>query len=323
MNVFRGISLHWFIDLRFSASLASTFVPTVNLPLVCRYAILCVVNAQKSSKINQLLRSVPEGFLVDSAWLQEKGFSRSSVRDYAARGWLERVAPRVYRRPLPEMGAPIRWDIVVLSLQALMEKPLHVGGRTALTLASYSHFVETGGPTVVHLYGKAAPSWLARLNATASFAVHGSQLFGSLTAGIDGLRYDLRSGVTAEAQPLDTRSAPWDWPMVVATPERAILEMLDELPTHETFQHVDVIMQGLANLRPKLLNELLHACHSVKVKRLFLWYADRHKHAWAKRLDIASLDLGSGKRQLVAGGRLDPHYQITLPEEMFGDTNGG
>jgi hypothetical protein len=33
------------------------------------------------------------------------------------------------------------------------------------------------------------------------------------------------------------------------------------------------------------------------------------------------VDLGAGKRQLVPGGRLDPHYQITLPEAMFGDSH--
>ena len=56
----------------------------------------------------------------------------------------------------------------------------------------------------------------------------------------------------------------------MSAPERAILEMTDELPHHESFHQVDVVMEGLANLRPQLLEKLLRECKSVKVKRLFL-----------------------------------------------------
>jgi hypothetical protein len=60
----------------------------------------------------------------------------------------------------------------------------------------------------------------------------------------------------------------------------------------------------------------------LKVRRVFLWYADRHHHTWRKHLDTVALDLGKGKRQLVPGGRLDARYQITLPGEMFEDDGG-
>jgi hypothetical protein len=32
----------------------------------------------------------------------------------------------------------LRWDVVVLSLQQIMHKPLHVGGRTAIELSGYA-----------------------------------------------------------------------------------------------------------------------------------------------------------------------------------------
>ena len=111
--------------------------------------------------------------------------------------------------------------------------------------------------------------------------------------------------------------SPWEWSLTMSVPERAILEMIDELPHHESFHHVDVVMEGLANLRPQLLGKLLRECKSVKVKRLFLWYADRHGHAWFKHLDQSSIDLGKGKRQLVPQGHFDSRYQITLPMELF------
>jgi hypothetical protein len=278
-----------------------------------------VMTEHRTNRLNQLLRRLPAGFIADSAWLQKQGLSRSSIHDYVAQGWLERVTPRVYRRPLPTADSRLRWDIAVLSLQRLMNLPLHVGGRTALELAGYAHYLETDGSTTVHLYGKNAPPWLERLPATARFVTHSTRLFTDPKTGVEDRRYDLRSGQTNAPTTDPDSTAPWDWPLKVAFPERAILEMIDELPRHETFHQVDVILQGLTNLRPNLLTKLLHECTSVKVKRLFLWYANRHQHQWLKHLDTSSLNLGTGKRQLVPGGRLDPHYNITLPEDMFED----
>jgi hypothetical protein len=52
------------------------------------------------------------------------------------------------------------------------------------------------------------------------------------------------------------------------------------------------------------------------VKRLFFFLADRHHHAWLKRLDKNAVDLGEGKRMLVKGGKLDRTYQITVPGDL-------
>jgi hypothetical protein len=52
------------------------------------------------------------------------------------------------------------------------------------------------------------------------------------------------------------------------------------------------------------------------VKRLFFFFADRHQHAWLKRIDRAAVDLGKGKRMLVKGGKLDRAYQITVPGNL-------
>ena len=64
------------------------------------------------------------------------------------------------------------------------------------------------------------------------------------------------------------------------------------------------------------MQKLLEDCRSIKVKRLFFFFADRHPHAWLKRLDKRTVGLGDGKRMLVKGGKLNKTYQITVPEEM-------
>ena len=110
-----------------------------------------------------------------------------------------------------------------------------------------------------------------------------------------------------------------EWSMLISTPERAILELIDELPTHESFHQADVLMEGLSNLRPNYLNTVLADCRSIKTKRLFLWFAKRHNHAWLKTLDTENINLGKGKRMIVPGGKLDPKYLITVPEEFAND----
>lgn len=53
----------------------------------------------------------------------------------------------------------------------------------------------------------------------------------------------------------------------------------------------------------------------MEVKRLFLHLAELHGHPWLMELDLAKVSLGSGKRMLFKGGRLDPKYLITVPAE--------
>ncbi len=69
-------------------------------------------------------------------------------------------------------------------------------------------------------------------------------------------------------------------------------------------------------LKPGVVNDLLAACRSIKVKRIFLFLAVHFDYPWAKRLKTADLDLGRGNRQVVKGGRLDKRFLITVPERF-------
>lgn len=72
-------------------------------------------------------------------------------------------------------------------------------------------------------------------------------------------------------------------------------------------------MESLLTLRPALVQKLLEACRSVKVKRLFMYMAERGSLSWVEQLDLTKVDLGRGDRTVVEGGRLDPKYRITVP----------
>lgn len=278
------------------------------------------MSEQNVSKLNQLEMDLPEGLLVDAAWLEKRGYYGSLRKKYVDLGWLKQPAHRVYTRPRGEL----RWEQVVISLQMLLEYPVIVGGRTALELQGFSHYL-TREQTEVHLYGdQPPPSWVNKLPLTTRFVFHRSgRLFRNdpITRGLTSLSLNLKTGESTSNDPLQAGLTvlpwgQWDWPLTLSTPERAVLELLDELPDRESFHQVDKLLEGLANLSPRRLQKLLEDCKSVKVKRLFFFFADRHSHAWLKRLDRQRIDLGKGKRMLVRGGKLDPTYEITVPEDL-------
>ncbi len=280
---------------------------------------------QSGGKLNQLDQSLPEGLLVDSSWLNHRGYSRSLQNQYVHSGWLEQPARGVYRRP----RGTLSWQQAVISLQTILGgSPLFVGGRTALELQGYAHYLSRN-VSEIHLYGpKPPPSWLFKLPLDVRFVAHNSQaLFKSepVDTTDGGVKWDFAKGqaILQGAKVGDSLTSQpwgqWDWPLTLSSPERAILELLNELPARESFHQVDKLFEGLANLSPRRLTVLLTDCRSVKVKRLFFFFAARHPHAWLKRIDRSKIDLGAGKRMLVKGGRLDPEMQITVPEDLNDD----
>ena len=60
-----------------------------------------------------------------------------------------------------------------------------------------------------------------------------------------------------------------------------------------------MVMEMLNGLRPELMQTLLEECKSVKVKRLFLFMAEKAEHAWFSDLDLSKISLGTGKRAIV------------------------
>lgn len=259
-------------------------------------------------------RNLPEGLLVDAAWLSKHGYSTSLRSQYVATGRLEQPARRVYRRP----RGSISWQQVVISLQMMLGYPLVVGGRTALELQGYAHYL-TSEMREVHLYGpKPPPTWLPTLPLVERFVFHSDRRLFSADAAQPKAGTTVDPEAPASAAFAVQRWGQWDWPIALSDPARAILEVLDELPAHESFEQADKLMQGLTNLSPRRVQGLLNECHNVKVKRLFFFFADRHQHAWLKHMDRSAIDMGTGKRMLVKGGKLDSRYQITVPEEFYG-----
>ena len=184
-------------------------------------------------------------------------------------------------------GVKMRWQHVVVSLQRLEQLPLHVGGRTALVHRGLAHYLRFGDPETIHLYGPVGlPAWARKLQLPERLKTHSDAMFGSLRrvwrdeAGqiLGDHNTSPRSGVLEQSCLTDFTWEHWDWRITYSTEERAIFEVLQDVPKHESIYEADVLMAGLVNLRPTRIQKLLSRCASIKVKRLFLALAERHRH---------------------------------------------
>jgi hypothetical protein len=279
------------------------------------------MNMQNTRKLNQLERRLPEGLLADSVWFERNGYSRALRHQYVKAGWLEQTARGVFRRPQGQVS----WEQVVIALQTLMAYPLSVGGRSALELQGHAHYLPQTQKNI-HLYSdQKIPSWLHKLPLPETFITHNRQrLFSTLVSFNEPLSLEtpLNEGAILPGELRVLHWGQWRWPMVVSCSERAYLELLDELPKNESFHTADVIMEGLVNVSPRRMQALLESTESIKVKRLFFFFADRHQHQWLTRITCDSINMGAGQSVFIEGGKFDSVYQITVPQEFVKNPNG-
>ena len=277
---------------------------------------------QNKDRLNPLRRLLQPGLLVSASWLRERGYPTNLVSYYVATGKLESPARGVYRVP----GPPLKWQSVVASLQLNEGWWSHVGGRAAIVQRGLGHYARTSGRETIQLYGpEPLPSWVNKLDVPEKFEQRSDAAFGVLRVYRDEKGVLRRFGAKEEpiaAEKLgglglvEIKWGTFDWPLIFSTEERAIIELLENVPDRESIYEAYVLLQGLVNLRPERVSTLLRACQSIKAKRLFMALAARINHAWFKHVDVKGVELGSGKRSLFPGGKLDPNYHITLPADL-------
>ncbi len=250
---------------------------------------------QKQTKINQAILSWPKGAVQTSSFLNGKEFSRSLLNFYTKSGWLELFEHSAYILK----NDNIEWTGVVYGLQQNGVPLIHPGGKTSLFLQGYAHFISSELKTVYLFAPERAklPLWVIKHKWNLSFEFYPTSLF------------------TAENNAGLTEYSTGAFSIKISSPERAAMEMLHLLPFKQSFEEALQIMENLTTLRPKILQPLLENCSSVKVKRLFLYMAEYHKHPWFKKLDLSSVDLGKGKREIVKNGTLDSKYLITVARQ--------
>ena len=247
-----------------------------------------------ATKIKNILDLVPRDSVLFSSWLAAQGIDRKEQSSYVRSGWLERIAQGVYKIA----GSSPTLFGAVTSYNNQLGKACHVGASSALDLRGYSHFVSMGKPSAYLFTAKEArlPGWFGSLEWDMTVKYFTTSIFG----GDTGLEVYDYNGAR----------------LLISGPERAFMECLHLSPEQFSLLDSYYIMEMLTTLRPVLVQQLLEKCSSIKVKRLFLYMADKAGHSWFRALDLSKVDIGKGIRNISATGRFDNKYQIIIPAEL-------
>jgi len=248
---------------------------------------------ENSRKLNQLLQTWPYGVVYTANWLYQHGIKDDRLSVYRAHGWVDALSHGAVVRS----GDKFDWTGGLWAIQQQLGLKIHAGAKTALELQGYAHFLPLGKGGQIWLFGtpgQRLPAWFRKYDWSAKIRYVATSLFAE-----DML------GLTEKKMP--------SYAVKISAPERAMFEMLHLVPQESSFEGALHLMEGLTTLRPELVQTLLERCWSVKVKRLFLFFAEKCNHPWLPKVSLKKVKLGKGKRLIVKGGRFDSKYQISVP----------
>lgn len=247
-----------------------------------------------TSKLNNLLQTWPNGSLMSVRRLKKLGFTDSHIQRYRNSGWLKQVAKGVYLK----LDEPLTFEAALNMFQKQLELPLHLGGLSALEQHGLAHYVPMANNRnqkwLFNTTGKQVrlPRWFEEHFADVTYI--SKHLFktncGLMELTINGI------------------------PLIISTPERAILETLSVVGKHISYEHASQLTENLQLLRSTQLNELLLSNNSKINLKLFLHLADYHQLPCFKKIEVNTLDLGKGISIVDKNGSFDEKYNIVVPK---------
>jgi len=272
-----------------------------NLNLPYNYAIISSMTAYNERKLKTLFDSRKYGAVCLAPWLEKKGISRDLQQYYCKSGWLKPIGRGAFRRS----NDAVSWQDALHALIGQAELNVHIGGMTALSQQGAGHYVRLGRETVFLFspLGVSLPAW-----------------FGKYEWGVDiehiKTNFLPSDELIKEVPNMELGSEKEFTAKMFTSSERAILECLYLAPKRQDLMECYQVMEGLVNLRPKVVQGLLEACTSIKVKRLFLYMAEKADHQWLQYVDLANITFGKGDRSIVKNGVYIAKNQIIVPAEL-------
>lgn len=248
----------------------------------------------EKNKLNRLLQKNYQGGLYFSAWLTENGYSDQLLKSYRDSGWLKALSKGVMYRT----GDKLRSFAALESFNSQLEKDFHIAAHSALEVAGFNHYIPMGKPVLMicHLKKERIPNWMKS----------------------ESFDYSLKFFSTETFSKVQLTVFSDDYPHVqVSVPEQAFLECLLLAPRHYSYMDLYYIMEQLTTLRPDVVQMLLENTENLKVKRMFLYMAEKAGHSWFELLNTSKIALGTAKHQLAENGVYISKYRITVPKELY------
>lgn len=252
------------------------------------------MSTEFGTKINKLLQLQPQGVVLTSSWLTKQGYSSELLRNYRNNHWLEAIGHGAMirkRDSIDYLGA-------IFALQHQLKLTIHPAAKTALSLLGKTHYLEFNAKSVILFRSRTEtlPTWFRNRKWEVEIR-HVATSFLPAEKGL--VEYEHKS-----------------FKIKTASAARAMMECLFLAPKDQELLECYEIMQGLTNLSPVSTQDLLECCTSVKVKRLFLYLADKSGHEWFNHLNIDRINLGQGNRALVSNGVYISKYKLMVPKEL-------
>lgn len=246
------------------------------------------------NKINKLLQKNNVGGLYFSTWLKDNGYSDQLVKSYRDSGWLKALSKGVMYRTGDQLTA----FAILESYNSQLAKHFHIAAHSALELAGFNHYVPMGKPILMtgHSKQEPVPDWMKTLEVDYSLKFFSTETFTKLQLTLFNPNYPH---------------------LQVSVPELAFLECLLLAPKHYSYMDLYYVMEQLTTLRPEVVQDLLEHTDNLKVKRMFLYMAEKAGHFWFESLDLNKIELGSAKHKLVDNGVYISKYKITVPKELY------
>lgn len=252
------------------------------------------MSLSRSEKLKPLLDAWEPHSVATTVHLKSLGITPQDLQNYTSSRWLLSLGRGAFKRPMET----VNWQGALYSIQAQLRLPVHVGALTAVEMSGNSHYVRFAN-TKAYLFSPlnvALPLW---------FRTHWGD--------------DVRHVQTKLLPPdlgLCERQATEGFTLKTSSVERAALELLHLAPKEFDLVEAGMVVESMTSIRPKLMQTLLEQCASIKVRRLFLYLAERADLPVMCHLDLDRINLGAGDRSLVPNGRYVAKYQLLLPREL-------
>lgn len=244
------------------------------------------------NKINQLLQNGVTGGLYFSEWLSKNGYSWQLVNRYRMSGWFTQLCRGVMYRSSEKLSAMA----ALICYNKQLNKELRVAAHSALELFGFNHYVPMGKPLlVVTSADNNLPSWLKSDQFDRRIKTFTTKTFATL--------HSTHADIAGQQ-------------VLTSTPEQAFAECLLLAPSQYSYMDLYYIMEQLTSLNPEAVQALLENTDSNKVKRMYLYMAEKAGHYWFEELNLTKIDLGSSKTQLVKDGSYISKYKMTIPKEL-------
>lgn len=248
-----------------------------------------------ATKIQRIIESNPNVGFVFGEWLTRQGLDAKGQYAYMKSGWLNRISKGVYVLT----GATPKLLQAVSAYNNQLSKHCITGAYTALELRGYSHYLSLGKPQVYLFTARTTklPSWMLSRDWDMTVRYMTTSFLGDDLLGVETM--------TVEGESL-----------LVSSPERAFLECLHLREAAASLLDLYYIMESMTTLRPKLVQALLEVCTSQKVKRLFVYMAEKAGHSWFKALKLDNVQLGTARYMVVPTGKYIAKYNMTIPKDL-------